>query len=681
MKKISLVVMDKHREESLKTLRDIGVVHVEGKEVSSNTLSSLFERKGEIQNAIRIVETYEGEAKAQAKATAKAKSKTKAKDAAEAVPENEETDSNVAKRASDFFSADGIPFSSEALNAPNRNREDLITHVVSLEEQKKFLMERVTILAWERSRIESWGNFNPDDIRFLGENGVDFNLYEFSFKDLDSIPAEIPYIVVGKGKTVMCVIAIDMEIPGKIPFEVGEQSLAETNELLGDVQDQLADINKQLVSLVARKHVIEKELNTILEQIEFETANAGMDILEEAPQEHTVSWITGYVPSEKIDMLKQAAEKNSWALLWGDPSPSDSPPTQIKSSPFVRIIHPLFSFLGTIPGYKEFDISPSYLVFFSIFFAMIFGDAAYGLLILGVALLIGFSSKKKNGTFPDIAKFLLLLSCTTIVWGTITGSWFMISHQHLPLFLSALIISPFNNTGPVEFPVFLQSMFNLPGEVPADELKTRWSIQFLCFSLAVIQLSWARAKRIIRLLPSLTAVAQAGWLLLMLGLYFLVLSLILGTMLQTFTLLIIGAGIFLILVFSEQNGGNFFANIGKGFAGLFPIFLKVVGCFADIISYIRLFAVGLAGAYIGSIFNQMAFPSEGLGDFGIGFLVRLIIAVVLVIFGHTLNLALTALSVIVHGVRLNLLEYAGNHLEMEWSGYEYNPFASKQKNK
>jgi len=675
MKKISLVVMDKHREESLLKLREIGIVHVEGKEVSSKTLSQLFDRKAEIENSLGILDTYEGDAKAAAKA------KTRTKPEIGAAGKDTETDSQTIRRASDFFSADGVPFSSEALGAPDRKRDDLVDHVVKLEEKKKFLYERVNILAWERSRIESWGSFNPDDIRFLGENGIDFYLYEFSFKDLENIPAEIPYIVVGKGKTAMCVVALDKEIPGKTPFEVGEQSLSETDELLADVQEQLADINRQLLSLVARRYVIQNELDTVLQQIEFETANAGMDILEEAPQEYTVSWITGFVPSEKIDTLKQAAGENSWALIWSDPSPTDSPPTQIKSSAFVRIIHPLFSFLGTIPGYKEFDISPSYLVFFSIFFAMIFGDAAYGLLILGIALFLGFSSKKKSGAFPDIAKFLLLLSCTTIVWGTITGSWFMISHQHLPLFLNALIIPPFNNTGPVEFPVFLQSMFNLPGEVPADELKTRWSIQFLCFSLAVIQLSWARAKRIMRLLPSLTAVAQAGWLLLMLGLYFLVLSLILGTMLQTFTLWIIGAGIFLILVFSEQNGGNFFANIGKGFAGLFPIFLKVVGCFADIISYIRLFAVGLAGAYIGSIFNQMAFPSEGLGDFGIGFLVRLIIAVVLVVFGHTLNLALTALSVIVHGVRLNLLEYAGNHLEMEWSGYEYNPFASKQKNK
>jgi V/A-type H+-transporting ATPase subunit I len=225
----------------------------------------------------------------------------------------------------------------------------------------------------------------------------------------------------------------------------------------------------------------------------------------------------------------------------------------------------------------------------------------------------------------------------------------------------------------------LHSIFVLPEAVPVDEFKTRWYIQFLCFSLAIIQLVWARGKRILSALPMLTALAQAGWLVLLIGLYFLVLSMLLGITFPLFAQWMIIAGLSLIVIFCEQKGGNFFKNVLKGFAGGFQIFLKSVSCFADIVSYIRLFAVGLAGTMIGAIFNQMAFGA-GLGDGGFGeggvlFVARLIAAIALVVFGHALNLALTALSVIIHGVRLNLLEYAGNHLEMEWSGYPYNPFA------
>ena len=660
--------MDKHREESLKKLRELGVVHIERKNVSSSALTKLFERKAEIENALGILLGYEGEAKAKAKA-AKAGDKG---EAAEAQP---------FKRASDFVSGDGVPFSVEALDSTDELKpRDLIHLVVDLEERKKNLLEKLNILSWERNRIGYWGNFDPRDIKFLEKNKIAFYLYEYTPKDLESIPADIPYLVSGRDKTVVCVVAVGREIPGKTHFEVGEHSLAEVDKFLADTNDQLANLQGQLVSLFGRKHVIENEMLTLLGQIEFETARAGMEILEEAPPECSVSWITGFAPSEELDSLKAAAAENSWALLADDPAMDDMPPTKIRSNPLVRLIHPLLSFLGTVPGYREFDISPSYLIFFTIFFAMILGDAGYGILLLAVVVLVAFGIKVKGGAVPDVVKLFMLLTGTTVVWGAITGAWFQIPHEHLPVFLSALIVPPFNNVGPVvEFPAFLQTIFRLPAEVPTGELKTRWNIQFLCFSIAIVQLVWARVKKVKSLLPSLSAFSQLGTLVMMLGLYFLVLNMLLGIEFPPFAPWFIGIGLAATLIFSEQNGGNFFVNIGKGFGNFIQIFLKAVGCFADIISYIRLFAVGLAAAMIAQIFNGMAIPVDGLGSFGFAFILRLIPVVLILVAGHGLNLALTALAVIVHGVRLNLLEYAGNHLEMEWSGYSYNPFALKQK--
>jgi V/A-type H+-transporting ATPase subunit I len=311
---------------------------------------------------------------------------------------------------------------------------------------------------------------------------------------------------------------------------------------------------------------------------------------------------------------------------------------------------------------------------------MILGDAGYGLLLFGGSIAIGLSVAVKTGKFPDVAKLLVLLTFCTIIWGAFNGAWFAIPRGNLPHFLTVLILPPFNSTGPVvEFPLVLQNIFKLPAEVPVDEFKSRWNIQFLCFTLALIQLIWARGKRIISQLPRLSALAQAGTLIMLAGLYFLVLNMLLGIEFPPFALRLVIIGIGLNLVFAEQNGGNFFVNVAKGLGNFFSLFLKAVGCFADIISYIRLFAVGLAGAMIAQIFNDMAIPGDGFGSFGLTFVIRVITTVLILVIGHGLNLALTALSVIVHGVRLNLLEYAGNHLEMEWSGYIYNPFAQKQK--
>jgi len=227
--------------------------------------------------------------------------------------------------------------------------------------------------------------------------------------------------------------------------------------------------------------------------------------------------------------------------------------------------------------------------------------------------------------------------------------------------------------------VFLQRFFKLPESVPSDSLKTQWNIQFLCFTLGMVQLVLARFKNVMKELPSLTALAQAGWLIVVFAIYFMVLFILLKMALPPFVPYFIGAGIALNFLFSEQRGGNFLKNVGKAFANFFPIILKAIGCFGDIISYIRLFAVGMAGSIIVKTVNSMAIPADGFGSFSINFFTKIITMVLILAFAHSLNLAISALSVIVHGLRLNLLEYAGNHLEIGWSGYKYNPFAFKRK--
>jgi V/A-type H+-transporting ATPase subunit I len=164
-----------------------------------------------------------------------------------------------------------------------------------------------------------------------------------------------------------------------------------------------------------------------------------------------------------------------------------------------------------------------------------------------------------------------------------------------------------------------------------------------------------------------------GWLCLVVGLYFLVLNVVLDKNafpIPSFALYLIGGGLGAFFIFANQRGGNFFKNILVSLSDFLTTFLNSVSSFSDIISYIRLFAVGLAGASIAASFNDMAF---GLPPGPI----RIIGGGLILLFGHGLNLAMNALSVVVHGVRLNLLEYAG-HLGIEWSGHKYSPFALKK---
>jgi len=649
MKKASVVVLDKYREESLRKLREIGVVHLEKKSVSSGTLTELLERKAGIESALGILRGAEVAARAAAKAGA-VKAGGKARPRADASPD----------------AAAG---------------EDPARLVLELGAERKTIHERMSALAREQSRIGGWGSFNPADLDYLAHNGINFRLYEFSTRVFAALPQDIPFIVINKTKTTIRAAVLDREVKGAHLFLPGEYSLSEIEKILSDLKARLAGIEEQLVSLLPLKPCILDRQQTLLRDIEFETAKTGMGMLKDAPPDITVSWITGYVPQKDLGHLKRAAAENNWALLSDDPSPADKPPTLMKDNAFFRIIHPLFGFLGIVPGYREQDISPSFLVFFCLFFAMIYGDAAYGVLIFIAVLALGFFVRKKTGVFPDVLKLFMLLSFCVIVWGSVTGSWFAVPKDTLPGFLRILIIPPFNDSGPLAaFPSFLAGLFKIPAPPPADDLKTRWNLEFLCFTVGVVQLVWARSKNIKNQLPSLTAVAQLGWLILMLGLYFLVLFMILGVKMPAFTVWFIGAGLGLYFIFAEQKGGNFFGNILTSFTNFLPTFLTAVGSFADIISYIRLFAVGLAGAAIAGSFNTMSMDiASGFAGPAAAVILKLFGAVVVLVFGHSLNMAMNALSVLVHGVRLNLLEYAGNHLGMEWTGYSYKPFALGQK--
>jgi V/A-type H+-transporting ATPase subunit I len=679
------MVQEKSSVEALEKLREIGVVHLEKKDIPVDSNSCAHKCKAKVEESLGLISEFKLPKQAEKRTSNLADKNGKPTVEMRKKP----VGIHRGRRASDIFGTeDEVPFSLNAVRAARRPY--LPDLMISFGRQRKKLKEQNIVLGREVTRIQEWGDFDPSIVQSIISYGVPVYFYEVSPDVLLKLDKDIKYIKVknekSKDKSIVRIVVFYEKLNGINPFQLPEKRLSELKQELEQNEIFLQEVEDKLKGFSNRRNALNKEMENIETELEFEAAVAGMQKVDVDSQIITssggISYLTGFVPKDDLEKIKQAAKENNWAFSAYEPDKNDLPPTKIKSNSFVRLIHPLFSFLGTFPGYREFDISPSYLIFFCLFFAMILGDAGYGLFMFSVALLLGIIGKKKSGSFPDLAKLLMILTFTTIVWGAINGSWFQIPHNELPGFLRVLILPAFNNMGPVvEFPAFMQNIFKLPAEVPVDEFKTRWYIQFLCFSIALVQLVWARAKRIKKQLPNLSAVAQFGTLIMMAGLYFLVLNMLLGIELPEFALYLVITGVALNLVFEQQNGGNFFVNLGKGFGNFFQLFLKIISCFSDIISYIRLFAVGLAGAMIAQIFNDMAFPAEGFGEFGVGFLIQLLMTVLILVAGHALNLALTALSVIVHGVRLNLLEYAGNHLEMEWSGYLYNPFSLKRKGK
>ncbi|MDR2536666.1 MAG: V-type ATP synthase subunit I, partial [Treponema sp.] len=587
MKKVSIVVTDKTRDTSLEKLRELGVVHLEKRNVSSDNLSKLLDRKAKIESVQGLLRSYQ--------------------------TDKQQSDSQA-----------GLAKTTD---------QDIVSQVLALGDERKNLQEQLAAHIKERTRIEKWGDFSPSSLKTLADYGIVLIPYNLPIKSYESLGDDVKFIVLSKDKSSVYGIAVDKDISGEIPFPLPEYSISELDKAKVTVNHRLAEIETQLKSLAAQKRRISTELEALLQDIEFETAKIGMETTTEAPAEFAVSWLVGYVPQDDTGALKRAVAENGWALLVTDPGEQDNPPTLVKNNAFIRLIQPLFSMLGTIPGYREYDISLSYLLFFSFFFAMIFGDAGYGAILFLGALIFGVKSKKATGTIPDGILLLGLLSLTTIAWGVLTGSFFAVKFDH-PFFKPKI---PF--------------------------LEPEQNIKWICFIVGTGQLVLAHLKNIKRAFPSLVFLAQLGWLAMVVGLYFLVLNLVLSATefpVPSFAIYLIGGGLGTYFIFNEQKGGNFLKNVAASFSNFLPTFLSAVSSFSDIISYIRLFAVGLAGAAIASSFNDMAAGALSAGPAGVAG------GILILILGHGLNLTMNALSVVVHGVRLNLLEYAG-HLGMEWS--------------
>jgi V/A-type H+-transporting ATPase subunit I len=324
----------------------------------------------------------------------------------------------------------------------------------------------------------------------------------------------------------------------------------------------------------------------------------------------------------------------------------------VKYAKGTGIIKPLFDILGTVPGYRENDISLWFLLFFTLFFAMIIGDAGYGLVFLLAAAGMHIKAKKAN----TMVLLIYVLSMATIVWGSLTGTWFgsKMILESIP-FLQNLVIP---------------SISNYPELFGLDAVTAQNQVMKFCFIIGTVQLSLACVLNIVHKAPNkdLSLFADIGWMIDILALYFVVLQLVVGEPVNySMVAGAIGLGFMLVVVFGAQGPGiPFGKGLTAGLGGFFTTFLNTISCFSNIMSYIRLFAVGMASVAIAQSFNSMA------GGMLSGF--AAIAGILVLVIGHSLNLVMGLLSVVVHGVRLNLLEFSGQ-LGMEWTGISYEPFS------
>jgi V/A-type H+/Na+-transporting ATPase subunit I len=494
------------------------------------------------------------------------------------------------------------------------------------------------------ARLESWGSFTPADLDLLEGRGWKLIPVEIPQKDLDIAPEELPYIrlstVKGVSRAVFLNIKEDMLPPTAAVLRRPQLSLEQVRSQIHQNETHIHIIRKRLYAEKSALPVVQDLRQIIANDLELKRIQEGMHA------DGPVTWLTGFIPADSVDALRETAQSRAWGLLVEDPAEGDPVPTKLKNGILVRMIQPVFSLLGTLPGYREYDVSRPFLIFFTIFVAMIIGDGGYGLILLAAAAVL----HRKKGKADDLVRLIYLLSSGTIIWGTVTGTWFGSEAVASLPFLRRLTIPAISS-----FP----QLFDVSSQQAAE------SLMFICFILGVVQLSLACLINFIRMKPELKAYAQFGWLSMLSGLFFLSLNLVLGRDFPAWALYAILGGLALIVIFGGQEKGRSFASgLARGAAGLFTTFLDSVSTFSNIISYIRLYAVGMSSVAIASSFNNIAGSMTGS--------IAIIGAMFVLLVGHGLNIVMGLLSVVVHGVRLNMLEFSGQ-LGMEWSGTPYTP--------
>ena len=640
MKKVSFVVTNDSKKDALKKLRTLGVVHLEQIYGSSEKLSQLKETYSQLEEVLMLLSEIKYDKKS--------------------IEQKKLSSSNVVEKAN---------------------------QIIELNETKKNYIEELSTASRELERLAAWGGFNPDDFSYLADKGIKLLPFECSTDSYKKIPEDVNYVYVNSDKTQVrfLVISEDGSKPESLTSEYlqvlnPEMSTAELSESCVKYRKEISSIEKEIQKNVCYIQSIKDTMKVFAKDIEFENAYSGMATDAEEGTEATLAWLTGYVPAEELSIVQKAAKENHWACLADDPSEEDEVPTKLQNNKFVSLIYPVSDFLGTVPGYREYDISSWFLLFFCVFFGMIFGDGGYGLLLVGTALGMFLSNIVKRKSVPAPLYLLLLLGLSTTMWGALTCNWFGLKPELLPETLKPILFSLDWN--------YISNASSLPTNLVTENL------QIFCFSLALIHLSIAHLMAIAKNIKSPKFLGDLGSLLLLWGIFYLVLNMVVngvrfpfnldiadvplalgsnvefaktGISISTVMFPLIGIGFVLNFVFANYNG-SVIESVKESCVNIISVLLGVVNVFSDIVSYIRLWAVGLAGAAIAQTVNEMAGPTLG------GFLI--FAGILLLVFGHGLNMVLNVLSVIVHGVRLNTLEFS-SHLGMSWSGFSYKPFADK----
>lgn len=514
--------------------------------------------------------------------------------------------------------------------------DELLNHKSSLQQQ---------ILAYEKELavLEPWGDFSPESIAKLRDSGYDIGFYistEANFNEdwieaynamvINRVASKVYFITFTKTNQEIDLDVERIKLPDRSYGQTQELILNNKEELLRQEETLQNIARKDIPSLLAAR----KELNG---EIEFDQV-----VLNTEPAAgEKLMLLQGWLPASEEDPI--VAYLNSQSVYYDikKPAPEDNVPIQLNNKGLFAWFEPICK-LYMLPKYNELDLTPFFAPFFMLFFGLCLGDSGYGLFLLLGVTLYRLLAKNIGQTMKPILSLVQLLAASTFFCGMLTGTFFGANFYDLdwPFIQRMKHAIAMDNNDMFQLSLLLGVIQILFGMI----LKAvNQAIQF-GFKYAVGTIGWIILLVSVGLAAVLPAVFPMG-----------------GTA-HLVILAIAGA----IILFYNSPDKNIFINFGLG---LWDSYNMVTGLLGDILSYVRLFALGLSGGILASVFNSLA---VGMSPDNV--IAGPIVMVLIFVIGHSINIFMNVLGAMVHPMRLTFVEFFKNS-GYEGGGKEYKPFS------
>ena len=503
---------------------------------------------------------------------------------------------------------------------------------------------------------QPWGSFRSEDIHKLESQGLKLRFYSCMKKKFDPSWTEIqPLEVISETESKVFFVTVSpAEEEYSFPLEAipaPEGSVNEEEEKLALLQSKLEKEQQLLANLKSCSDEIRKAYNDSLSRLDLYFAEAAT----EKAVDNYLTVLTGFAPT--ADDKRLCASFDSMDIYYSHEAATkeDNPPVKLKNNWFAKNFEVLTGMYG-VPAYDEFDPTPVLGPFFMLFFAMCMGDAGYGILLMLIALVLRL--KMKDSSLGKMHRLIAFLGGMTFVVGIFLGTFFgmsILEASWAPAWLKGLCIDGwFPDAKIAGFPVQMV-------------LAVAIGVLHICLAMIIKTINFTKRFGFKK------TVATWGWTTLIVG-GLVVVSLGMTEVLSAeafkWTIIALAVVSGLAIYVFNTPGRNPLLNIGSG---LWDTYNMVTGLLGDVLSYIRLYALGLAGGMLGNAFNIMGTMILDIPVPGVNW----VFCIIILIFGHVLNLAMSCLGAFVHPLRLTFVEYFKNS-GYEGSGAKYNPLTKKK---